>query len=270
MADIPLSSLLGNALNISGGVLGSLFYQSAPNTSVALSPNTTTTRKYLAQTGTGSVGAAPVWQAIDAADIQTGTLNNARTTAVSTNTNNSIVLRDASGGFAAGVISGTRLYSGYDNGTTNAISCSGGFHSNGTSGWYNDTYGGGWYMNDTTYIRAYGSKQVSAADFVVSSDRRLKTDITPLVSRGRLMPVSFRWKVSGELDLGFIAQDVKLAYPEVVGEVSGNVELGQPDRILQLSYQKLTAVLAAQVNSLQDECDALRARLDALEQALHK
>ncbi len=34
------------------------------------------------------------------------------------------------------------------------------FRSRGATGWYNQTYGGGWYMSDTTWIRAYNSKRV--------------------------------------------------------------------------------------------------------------
>jgi hypothetical protein len=49
--------------SLSGGVLGSTFYQSAPNTTAILAPNTTTTLNVLTQTGTGTVGAAPAWLA---------------------------------------------------------------------------------------------------------------------------------------------------------------------------------------------------------------
>jgi hypothetical protein len=28
------------------------------------------------------------------------------------------------------------------------------------SGWYNETYGGGWFMQDTTYVRSYNNKMV--------------------------------------------------------------------------------------------------------------
>ncbi|MBI2050618.1 MAG: hypothetical protein HYT31_02325 [Parcubacteria group bacterium] len=36
-----------------------------------------------------------------------------------------------------------------------------GWHrSYGATGWYNGTYGGGWYMSDATWIRSYGSKSV--------------------------------------------------------------------------------------------------------------
>lgn len=34
------------------------------------------------------------------------------------------------------------------------------FRSEGATGWYSQTYGGGWYMTDTTWIRAYNGKSV--------------------------------------------------------------------------------------------------------------
>lgn len=34
------------------------------------------------------------------------------------------------------------------------------FRTTGQTGWYSETYGGGWYMTDTTYLRAYGSKKI--------------------------------------------------------------------------------------------------------------
>lgn len=39
------------------------------------------------------------------------------------------------------------------------------FRSEGDTGWYNQTYGGGWYMQDTTWIRAYNNKGVIAIRF---------------------------------------------------------------------------------------------------------
>jgi hypothetical protein len=37
------------------------------------------------------------------------------------------------------------------------------FRSNGSTGWYNQTYGGGIYMEDSTYVRVYGSKRFYAS-----------------------------------------------------------------------------------------------------------
>ncbi|OSZ78344.1 hypothetical protein CAP35_08800 [Chitinophagaceae bacterium IBVUCB1] len=52
--------------------LGDLPYASAANTLTNLAGNTTTSKMFLSQTGTGSASAAPVWEAIDAADLPTG------------------------------------------------------------------------------------------------------------------------------------------------------------------------------------------------------
>ena len=37
------------------------------------------------------------------------------------------------------------------------------FRSRGNTGWYSESYGGGWYIEDTTWIRAYGNKNVYTA-----------------------------------------------------------------------------------------------------------
>ena len=55
--------------NQSSYVTGDTLYASGTNTLAKLSPNTTTTRKFMGQTGTGSAGQAPVWVQPDAADI---------------------------------------------------------------------------------------------------------------------------------------------------------------------------------------------------------
>jgi hypothetical protein len=62
-------------------LLGSLPYQSNTNTTSLLSPNTTTTKNFLVQTGTGTNGAAPVWGTIAAADVPTLNQNTTGTAA---------------------------------------------------------------------------------------------------------------------------------------------------------------------------------------------
>jgi hypothetical protein len=96
-----------------------------------LAGNTTTTKKFLVQTGTGAVSAAPSWDVVNGADVNgnisgsAGSVANALTAgthltstgtfdgsaartfavdAVSTNTASKVVARDASGDFAAGTI----------------------------------------------------------------------------------------------------------------------------------------------------------------------
>ncbi len=52
--------------------LGDLEYESGPNTAARLPGNTTSTKKYLSQTGTGSVSAAPAWAQIASGDLSDG------------------------------------------------------------------------------------------------------------------------------------------------------------------------------------------------------
>jgi len=55
------------------------------------------------------------------------------------------------------------LYVGGYNNTSYALStasfiCNSWIRTTGATGWYNESYGGGWYMSDSTYIRNYNSK----------------------------------------------------------------------------------------------------------------
>jgi hypothetical protein len=44
------------------------------------------------------------------------------------------------------------------------IDANGGWHRTyGSTGWYNGTYGGGWYMTDSTWLRAYNNKSVQTS-----------------------------------------------------------------------------------------------------------
>lgn len=54
---------------LSAYTLGDLLYASASNTLANLAGNTTTTKRFLSQTGTGTVSAAPVWDLLSATDI---------------------------------------------------------------------------------------------------------------------------------------------------------------------------------------------------------
>lgn len=168
-----------------------------------------------------------------------------------------------------GALYAGRIWTGWDSGIGGSISCSNWFRSQGQTGIYFADYGGGWNMTDTTYVRAYNGKQCAAGDFVISSDRRLKKDIVPLNFRGRLNPVKFTMIKDGRQDIGFIADEVEVLYPEAVGEIEC-VDDGplKGKMIKQLSQQKLVAVVSHQVNAAEDAIIALRAELDALRQEI--
>jgi hypothetical protein len=111
--------------------LGDTLYSSAANTLSALAGNTTTTKKFMVQTGTGAVSAAPIWDVINGADVNgniagsAGSVANALTAgtymtsagtfdgstartfsvdATPNNTFSKVVARDGSGNFTATTI----------------------------------------------------------------------------------------------------------------------------------------------------------------------
>ncbi len=61
--------------------LGDILFSNASNSLARLSGNTTTTKQFLSQTGTGTVSAAPTWTALTSADVGLGNVEN---TALST------------------------------------------------------------------------------------------------------------------------------------------------------------------------------------------
>jgi hypothetical protein len=130
--------------------LGDTLYSSAANTLAKLAGNTTTTKKFMVQTGTGAVSAAPVWDVVNGADVNgnitgragsvanaltlgtylTGTSYNGGTAvtatvdATSANTASKVVARDGSGNFAATTI--TAALAGNATTATTATNVAGG------------------------------------------------------------------------------------------------------------------------------------------------
>lgn len=132
----------------------------------------------------------------------------------------------------------------------------------GATGWYNQTYGGGWHMQDTTWIRAYSNKSVvtggnmQAAAFLYGSDERLKADIRPLnLSLDDLDGIgTYRYHYRTDEDetphIGVIAQEVQAVFPEAV-------QTGE-DGMLSVDYPALVPVLLEAVKQLKAENDAMR------------
>ena len=83
--DIPTlnqntSGTATTSTNLIGGnnttLLGSLPYQSNTNITTLLSPNTTTTKKFLRMTGDGTNGANPAWDTVTASDVGLSNVTN--------------------------------------------------------------------------------------------------------------------------------------------------------------------------------------------------
>jgi hypothetical protein len=126
------------------------------------------------------------------------------------------------------------------------------FRSTGTSGWYNESYGGGTFMQDTTFVRIYNSKIFYATGGIWSVDggtastsgynyllrggtygnyapftstRDVKRNIQPLVDSGsmidQLNPVTFQEKITEQDDeISTAWKDADLEYGFIAEEVA--------------------------------------------------
>ena len=126
-------------------------------------------------------------------------------------------------------------------------------------------------VNNTTgsYIVTIAGSTLSVTGSVVASgevtaysDVRLKSNIQPLKYRGRLTPKTYI--KDNKQSIGFIAQEVQILYPETV------LMSDDKEHYLSLNYNALTAVLAAQLNDVDDEVTLLKKRVEFLEKEVKR
>lgn len=108
--------------------------------------------------------------------------------------------------------------------------------------------GGNAYLKLPTNIKV--GTLTATGEVTAYSDIRLKTDIQPLKNRGYIKPVTY--KKDGKDSIGFIAQEVRELYPELV--IEDNTE----DKYLSVNYAQYVAVLQAQIIDLKKEIDELK------------
>lgn len=101
--------------------------------------------------------------------------------------------------------------------------------------------------------------QVTAASFLTPSDMRLKEEIRPILDADRMLHdmrgVRFRWKKTGQQDIGVIAQEISTILPSAIYEENGS---------MMVSYDKIIPVLLEGMKSLQMRVDQLEKQLSAL------
>lgn len=118
-----------------------------------------------------------------------------------------------------------------------------------------------------SYIKARYNLTVSGSILATSnitaySDASLKDKVKRLEYRGRLSPVTYVWKNDrSRQQIGFIAQDVQKLYPELVQDNNG---------LLSLNYQCVTAVLAAQLNAMEDEMSKMEREITELKKMINQ
>ena len=108
--------------------------------------------------------------------------------------------------------------------------------------------GGNAYLKLPTNIKV--GTLTATGEVTAYSDARLKTSIQPLENRGYIKPITY--KKDGKDSIGFIAQEVKELYPELV--IEDNTE----DKYLSVNYAQYGAVLQAQIIDLKKEIDELK------------
>jgi hypothetical protein len=207
-------------------------------------------------TATSISGNGSALTAINASSITTGTLDNARTTASSSNGASTIVTRDSNGSFTANVgtfttVAGTLSTAAQTNitsvgslGSTQISSLGVGTAASGTTG----------EIRATNNVTAY-----------YSSDERLKDNVqviaNALAKVLQIRGVEFDWNNLDEPedgyfvrkhDVGVIAQEIEKVIPEVVGTRENGMKAVKYDRIIPL--------LIEAIKELKAEVDALKGK----------
>lgn len=105
---------------------------------------------------------------LNAANLASGIVPDARLSGTYTGVNITGNASSASAVAWSGVSGKPTTLAGY--GITNGYAMdgvnSGWFRSSGVQGWFNETYGGGIYMTDATYVRTYNGKQFACTDAI--------------------------------------------------------------------------------------------------------
>lgn len=171
------------------------------------------------------------------------------------------------------------LYSG-------AFYCGNWFRSSGNTGWYNESYGGGIYMEDATWVRVYNSKafyvanQIAATGNITAyySDERLKTKVGGIENALDMvdslegfyyveneLAKSFGYK-NDKQQVALSAQAVKAVMPEAVSLAAFDMETKDDGTIvsksgeeyLTVDYARLVPLLVEAIKELRAEVKALK------------
>ncbi len=144
---------------------------------------------------------------------------------------------------------------------------------------YNENAGIKLYYNSsiklaTTSIGITITGTATASDFILTSDKRLKTNIDTLTKGiDGLKPVSFIYKNDKDsaTTYGFIAQDMLESHPELVmgtGEEKVN-EKGETEiDYYSIKQNSIIALLVKEVQELKEEKKTLNTKITSLEDRL--
>lgn len=166
------------------------------------------------------------------------------------------------------------------------------FRSYGSTGWYNQDYGGGIYMIDSTWVRVYNSKAFYVANSMAAtgdvtayySDIRLKTKVGNIENAiDKVKSLSGFYYVNNELaksvgykenkkQVALSAQDVQAIMPEVVSLAPFDMETTETGEIvsksgenyLTVNYAKLVPLLVEAIKEQQAQIEELKTTINGL------
>ncbi|MGY3892825.1 tail fiber domain-containing protein [Aeromonas enterica] len=159
-----------------------------------------------------------------------------------------------------------------DGGSYDTLYLSQWFRSTGNTGWYSQAHGGGIYMEDVTWVRTYGGKKFYVTntdddalrteggmyaagngnfnDVYIRSDRRLKSNITPItdaLAKVRRLSGDLYDK-AGRREAGLIAQELAEVQPESV--------FLNADGTLSIAQAGVLALLVEAVKALDEKLES--------------
>jgi hypothetical protein len=201
---------------------------------------------------------------------------------------------------SGGIISGNLQVTGTT--TTAAINASAAitvtsewFRSNGNNGWYSNSYGGGIYMTDSSWLRLYnnvglltggqvqaGSLQingngvftgtVTCSDFTITSDVRIKSDIERLSGNIRRRFLDTVWGYlyvkDGRKEMGLLAQELEQEFGIVVRETETLLPDGS--KVKGVNYNGLWAPTIETLHDMDDQLLRHEEKLAAQEEIIQK
>ncbi len=191
--------------------------------------------------------------------------------------------------WTSGTVTGSRFVAGYDDGAANSFSCNGWFRSGGPSGWFNGTYGGGIWMQNTTNVEIYNNKQLLVNNNIIAtgdiiayySDERLKTKkgyitnaldkvakLNGFYYKNNDLAKSFGYN-SDDVQLGLSAQEVQTVLPEIVTRAPFDREILEDgteisksgENYLTVNYSKLVPLLIEAIKEQQLQINDLLSKI---------
>ena len=153
------------------------------------------------------------------------------------------------------------------NPTFNQIYANDWFRVNGADGIYWQSYGGGWRMTDSSWMRVHNDKGIYTAGEIqggtinTPSDINLKKDIVKiddaLDKLHQLNGYNFTFKATDKKSSGVIAQEVQKVMPQLVHE-------GADEGTLTVEYGNMVGLLIEAIKEQQTQIDDLKAEIQSM------